>query len=54
MNLSPTDKDKLQAYLDALDAVPLPRVTDARLTDIALQVVVAVERAITQAEERLQ
>ena len=38
MNLSPTDRDKLQAYLDALEAVPIPRITTSLLQVIAASV----------------
>lgn len=54
MNLSPTDRDKLQAYLDALEAVPIPQIVDFRLQQVALMVVIDVERAIEKAEEALK
>lgn len=34
MNLSPTDRDKLQAYLDALRAECQPTITDSHLLRI--------------------
>lgn len=54
MNLSPTDRDKLQAYLDALEAVPIPQIVGTRLQAIALQVVMDVEQAIEKAERAMQ
>ena len=54
MNLSPTDRDKLQAYLDALEAVPIPQITTSLLQAIAASVANEVAQAINRAEEAMQ
>lgn len=51
MNLSPTDRDKLQSYLDALEAVPIPQPHDERMQAVALRIVIRLERLIDEAEE---
>lgn len=51
MNLEPSDRDKLQAYLDALEAVPIPQPRDERLQAVALKIVIRLEKLIDDAEE---
>lgn len=54
MNLSPTDRDKLQAYLDALEAVPIPQIVDTALQPIAASVAYLLRGIIDQDERELK
>ena len=53
-NLSPTDRDTLRAYLDALEAVPIPQITDEKLQAVAITFLVAFCKLITDITERLK
>lgn len=54
MNLSPTDRDKLQAYLDALEAVPIPQIVDTRIQSIATMFLLAFEAMRGETERAIQ
>lgn len=54
MNLSPTDRDKLQAYLDALRAVPAPDLSTDKMRVLLTTLLITFANCFRYAEREMQ